>query len=607
MMARIIPLSTRKQQKTVLAPQFNRVSGLVGVSWEEWALSAASDSDRPTKSSAVPVEPGGRFKFDVFISHSSSDKTIADAVCHTLEANGLRCWIAPRDIVPGSDWSEGIFQGIDSSRTFVLVFTNRANESKHVLREVGRAFSKNSVVIPFRVEDIQPSRGLEYWISQSHWLDAMTPPFQQHLERLVQIVRSNLDLPPTPPTQTQHQPSAVRAVPKVRSDSSPASQAKSVSTPQSPGRQRPPESIPPPPQRRAVRERIEKEIDSVQSPPLPTRGSRPGSILRWFKWMGGAALLLGIALIFTFVISAIISPPTSGGRESANSYSPTQGIRSSDSLTGTIAGDTREITLSGGVKLKQVWCPPGTFMMGSPASEKGRAEDEDDTTGAGGKPVQVTLTKGYWLAATETTQGQWTAVMGAASKPWSGQEFVKEGPNFPVSYISHGVNPNGTIEADSATAFCEKLTEIERKAGKLPTGWKYELPTEAQWEYACRAGTTTAYSFKGDGSQLGDYAWFDKNAWGIGEKYAHEVGQKKANPWGLSDMHGNLWEWCRDRYAAKIVGGTNTGGPLTGSDRVDLGGGFFNPAGYSRSACRGKNAPSARQTILGFRVCLSSP
>lgn len=275
---------------------------------------------------------------------------------------------------------------------------------------------------------------------------------------------------------------------------------------------------------------------------------------------------------------------------------------------GAKAGDTRELTLPGGVKLKQVWCPPGTFTMGSPANEAGRDEDEDDTAGAGGKPVQVTLTQGYWLGQTEVTQGQWTAVMGMASKPWSGRSFIREGPNFPASCISHGVNPNGTIEADSATAFCEKLTEIERKFGRLPTDWKYALPTEAQWEYACRAGTKTKYSFGDEKSPLVEYAWLDKNASYIGERYAHTVGTKKPNPWGLSDIHGNLWEWCLDADDAQLPGGTD---PLVVSSdgvafRVSRGGCWFFASVRCRSASRLRFLPSYRYSDLGFRLCLSS-
>ena len=271
------------------------------------------------------------------------------------------------------------------------------------------------------------------------------------------------------------------------------------------------------------------------------------------------------------------------------------------SLIGTKAGDLREITLLGDVTLKQVWCPPGMFTMGSFASEADRSGNEPVA-------VEVTLTQGYWLAATETTQGQWTAVMGAASKPWSGQKYLREGQNFPATYISHGVGPNGKNEADSATAFCEKLTEIERTAGRLPTGWKYELPTEAQWEYACRAGTTTQYSFQGNESQLSDYAWWggfvgDGNA--KREQYSHTVGTKLQNRWGLYDMHGNVLEWCRDGYAEKLSGGSDPFNAGTGNSRVLRGGSWYGNARLTRSAYRNRFAPDFRVSYSGFRVCLS--
>lgn len=254
-------------------------------------------------------------------------------------------------------------------------------------------------------------------------------------------------------------------------------------------------------------------------------------------------------------------------------------------LIGTKAGETREITLPGGVKQIYIWCPPTKepFTMGTPG-----ATDEES-------PVQVTLTQGFWLAQTETTQAQYTAIMGTS--PWvvhgDTDYYYKAGANFPASYIDH----------TEAEAYCAKLTEIEGKAGRLPTGWKYALPTEAQWQYACRAGTKTKYSFGDDESQLGEYAWFTKNADEIGEKYAHGVGTKKPNPWGLSDMHGNVWEWCRDAYEAKLPGGTD---PLVVSsdgaaDRVSRGGCWNDSSVHCRSASRGRYLPSGRSIYLGFR------
>lgn len=123
---------------------------------------------------------------DVFISHSSHDKPIADAACAALESAGLTCWIAPPNITPGADWSAAIIEGIESSRLFVLVFTDHANRSPHVLREVERAVAKGIPIVPFRVENLAPTKGLEFFISSQHWLDAFPPPMEQHVARLTE-------------------------------------------------------------------------------------------------------------------------------------------------------------------------------------------------------------------------------------------------------------------------------------------------------------------------------------------------------------------------------------------------------------------------------------
>ena len=124
----------------------------------------------------------------VFISHSSKDKAIADQICQHLESDGIKCWIAPRDLKAGSDWTEGIIQGIDSCRLFVLVFSASANSSEHVRREVATAFSLGLAVIPFRAENINPSGSLGYFLGTVHWLDAITPPLEKHLKVLTERV-----------------------------------------------------------------------------------------------------------------------------------------------------------------------------------------------------------------------------------------------------------------------------------------------------------------------------------------------------------------------------------------------------------------------------------
>ena len=227
--------------------------------------------------------------------------------------------------------------------------------------------------------------------------------------------------------------------------------------------------------------------------------------------------------------------------------------------------------------------PAGEFLMGSPETELGRQDDEVQH--------QVTLTKPFLLGVHEVTQGQWQAVMGTT--PWKGKQYVKEGDDYPATYVSW----------NDAVEFCRQLSEKE--------GLEYRLPTEAEWEYACRAGTTTAYSFGDDASELGEYAWYRENAWDAGQKYAHTVGQKKPNPWGLYDMHGNVFEWCQDwggDYPSESV--TDPAGPSSGSIRVCRGGSWVSKAEWCRSSLRNGSPPSFGSTaysLHGFRVtCVPS-
>ena len=251
-------------------------------------------------------------------------------------------------------------------------------------------------------------------------------------------------------------------------------------------------------------------------------------------------------------------------------------------LVGKKAGELRDDV---GLQAKLVWCPPGTFKMGSPPSETDRKINEAQ--------VDVALS-GFWLGQTEVTQGQFQRVHGTT--PWKGESFVKEGPDFAASYVDH----------DDAVSFCVKLTTQERGAGRLPTDWEYRLPSEAEWEYACRAGAKTAFSFGDKAKQLGTYSWFETTTSNAGEEYAHQVGLKQANAWGLKDMHGNVCEWCGDWYGAKLAGGPNPRGPSGGSFRVRRGGGWLNSQEVCRSANRASSPPEIRSLDHGFRVLRSS-
>jgi sulfatase modifying factor 1 len=166
-----------------------------------------------------------------------------------------------------------------------------------------------------------------------------------------------------------------------------------------------------------------------------------------------------------------------------------------------------------------------------------------------------------------------------------------------------GDSPVSRVSWDQAQSFCGSLTEQERTAGRLPARWEYRLPTEAQWEYACRAGSETLFTFGDDESGLGEYAWFKGNASGVNQHYAHQVGLKQANGWGLYDICGNVQEWCRDWYNTKLPGGLDPE-VTTGSkaERVARGGCFRYEAGYCRSETRMSFTPAYRDDDVGFRV-----
>ena len=259
-------------------------------------------------------------------------------------------------------------------------------------------------------------------------------------------------------------------------------------------------------------------------------------------------------------------------------------------FSGSKAGDQREV-----VGIPLCWCPPGRFMMGSPGNEPERRPDEDQ--------VEVALTKGFWMGKFEVTQGQWKRLLGKL--PGEVTAELPAGDDFPV----------GNVNFAEAEAFCHKLTELGHQSGALPGDWEFRLPTEAQWEYACRAGTTTATSF-GDklSSRQANFKGKPYNGAEPGPSLnrAARVGSYAANAWGLHDMHGNTFEWCRDWYHRKLPGGrdpdlysdkTSATKNRDGSvPRVRRGGCWADDGWPCRSAFRLRFEPERRYDHIGFRV-----
>jgi len=265
-----------------------------------------------------------------------------------------------------------------------------------------------------------------------------------------------------------------------------------------------------------------------------------------------------------------------------------QATDASSAFAGSRAGDEREVE---GVKL--CWCPPGRFRMGSPADEPERRLDEGQ--------VEVTLTRGFWMGKYEVTQGQWKRTVGKL--PGELTPELGEGDDLPL----------GNVNYAEAEAFCLKLTDQGRRSGALPRDWEFRLPTEAQWEYACRAGTRSATSF---GDKLGrTQANFQGTPYNGGEagpslNRATKVGSYPANAWGLHDMHGNVYEWCRDWYHSKLPGGTDPDlSAVLGSmqSRVRRGGAWCDEGQPCRSARRLRFEPERRSDHIGFRVAAVRP
>jgi formylglycine-generating enzyme required for sulfatase activity len=262
------------------------------------------------------------------------------------------------------------------------------------------------------------------------------------------------------------------------------------------------------------------------------------------------AAILAAALAGLTLATAPVSPPAAGAP---------------NGLSKAFTAD-----LGGGVKLDLVLIPAGEFMMGSPATDKNAAADE--------KPQhRVRITKPFYMGKYPVTQEQWTAVMG--SNP---SQF--KGPQNPVEEVSW----------DDGLMFFKRLNE---KVG----GGKFQFPTEAQWEYACRAGTTTRFCFGDDEAGLADYGWFNTNSAGK----THPVGEKKPNAWGLYDMHGNVWQWCADWNDATYYAHSPTDdptGPASGTLRISHGGCWFSGASAARSANHGRIEPEHRGSHIGIRA-----
>ncbi len=511
--------------------------------------------------------------YDVFVSHSHADKPTAEAICAVLEAQRIRCWIAPRDITPGKDWGAAIIDGINQCRAMILVFSAASNGSAQVSREVERAVAKGLFLIPFRLEDVPMSTTMEYFLSSPHWLDAMTPPLESHLEALARTVKSLLGQ-----SQGSAASTPVHAAPHLPTGEPLAGIRQQIPVFANEdlnwiGQESP--------------AHIRRQVARRRSPTASRN-------LMIAAGIAMATVVLGLFIIFNRgtrdpapgsnpALAASNNPATTAVQKETGQTSdsaparirpgPSAGPMADkravpQSPASNLVGNLPETSfdLGRGVKLEMVQIPAGEFMMGSP-----------DPGNLNAKPQhRVRITKPFYLGKYLVTQEQWDEVIG-------------DGPNYSKC-------PVGNLSWDGCQKFLDKLNAMSN-----PGLGKFQLPTEAQWEYACRAGSTTRHYFGQDGSELDEYAWFNGNSDGG----VHPVGQKKPNAWGLYDMHGNVFEHCQDWYDEGYYAVSPTDdptGPATGRERVRRGGCAYNTETTCESAFRACGRPQLRGFDVGLRV-----
>ena len=460
---------------------------------------------------------------DVFISYSSKDKQVADAMCHKLESNGIRCWMAPRDIRAGMDWGGAIMHAIKNSQLMVLVFSSNANASQPIKREVERAMSNGVMVVPFRIEDVQPSDSLEFYLSTSHWLDALPPPVEQHLQRLVEDVKGLMPMLPT----------------RVVNDVEGMSLA-------------------------SVQQKIEAELRAIRAREVETAGRIAEEAARRREEEREQERREAEKLRRSAEVAAVVEPEKRAAAE----------------IVHRPAVESVPASMTNRIGMEFVWIPPGSFMMGT---EYGSLRDKflGDT-----KPVhQVTIGKGFYMSKYQVTQAQWQQVIKVNPSRFKGE-------NLPVEHV----------DWREATRFNGHLNDMKDAYG-------YRLPSEAEWEYACRAGTTGEYA--GDLDLMG---WYGKNSGGK----THPVGGKQPNAFGLFDMYGNVWEWVQDWYRNSYAGPSadaptdgsawlDYSGPKRAPIRVVRGGSWKDKAHFCRSAYRFRFDPDWRiLSSVGLRIVASA-
>ena len=486
---------------------------------------------------------------DVFISYSSKDKAIADAVCAKLENNQIRCWIAPRDILPGMEYGQALVEAIKKSRVVVLVLSSNSNVSSQVMCEIERAVSNEIPIIPLRIDNVLPSESMEFYLSSVHWLDAITPPIEKHLEKLtdtiLRILGGKVSLE-----------QAVGNLAQGRTEAEPAN-AKTT------------RAVSPSPSTGPAAEQRPLDLAEVVQPVSKSAhfGRKPKLLPVLLIILAGLVAVLAFAVWGMPRLKVWLAP------------SPTlTAPLTSTSITtpALVPGSTWTRPADG---MTMVYVPDGTFLMGSTDSNSMAVSNE--------KPQHNLPLAAYWIDKTAVTNRMYALCVkaGACQLPSNTISYKNPGyygnpkyDNYPVIYVNWS----------DAQSYCH---------------WaKMYLPTEAEWEKAARGTDGRLYPW-GDATLACSLANFGGPGGCVGDTSPVGAYPSGASPYGALDMAGNVWEWVNDWYSDNYSGQSS----VAGTYRVLRGGSWSDDGSGLRSAFRYRSNPASSSSDIGFRCVRSVP
>ncbi len=553
----------------------------------------------------------------VFLCYARADQQFALLLAETLKDHDVPMWVDQWDIPFGANWDRTIDNALYGCARFLIILSPAAVESDEVQAELRTALDEKKRIIPVLYQECQIPRQLRV-IQRTDFTSREPDDAEAIAELLPSLIEGSTPPNETEPSQVvQSEPEMIPESQPEDTSSSPTIEAEA---------QPPPATVPSFSSQTQQAQAMLKQLGFEPGPVDGIWGRKTELEVRDYQHCRGLPET-GVLNDETMAslesetqappqpeherptpleqAEATTPPARTVGPESTtppqeesslqaqpgDDSPPTEPTTRSETPAVTrrrspyllvfvaigvvialaIALYTQFKTITNNIGMEFVLIRPDTFAMGSPDSDQDADHDEKPTH-------EVTISQPFYLGRYEVTQAQWQAVMGNNPSKFKGND-----------------RPVENVSWDDVQQFIQKLNEKEKQA----SGTLYRLPTEAEWEYAARAGTTTRYSFGDEASQLGDYAWYGKNAGNT----THPVGQKKPNPWGLHDMHGNVWEWVQDwhgDYPPESV--TDPTGPATGVLRVLRGGSWISNGQDVRSANRNRNDPGNRNDGIGFRL-----